>query len=252
MTTKTKTKPPEKVIPQDDKVNINVDGSLDHIESIRPVIAELERYVIWATEGVHDFEINLDDHKVTITVQTRGRAKKYAHFAAERWSTKEGSIAHEIAMSAEDLKRDPYEVLGTLHHELVHAVAHVKGIKDMAEGGGQRHNKQFKALAEEYGLVFQILDEEDTEPRPHKTYGWAFTELSEELRHEIETEFQPNLEVFNLFRTLAPPRQTQATKMKKYQCGCQPKPFIIRSAKDVKATCDICGLSFQKDETSEV
>lgn len=235
-----------------------VDSGLTHVDTIRPMLAELERYIVWVTEGIHNFEINLDglDGKIVPTIQTRGRAKKLGHFAPERWTTKEGGIDHEISLTAEDLKRDPYEVLGTLHHELVHAAAHARGIKDMAAGGGQRHNRAFKDLAESFGLRFMVLDEEDEEPRPDKTYGWAFTELTDELRHEIEMSFQPNIEVFNLFRTLPPAPPPQPTKMKLWICDCRDekgKPeYKIRTAKQIQATCDVCGSSFYKDETSTV
>ena len=57
-------------------------------------------------------------------------------------------------ISGEGLRRTPQNVLGTLLHEAAHALAHARGIKDTSRQG-RYHNKHFKTLAEELGLIVE-------------------------------------------------------------------------------------------------
>lgn len=58
----------------------------EYLQSIRPLIAELERYIGWVSSS---YQMNINQ-KFTVTIQTKGRANKYGHFGPDRWLTKEG------------------------------------------------------------------------------------------------------------------------------------------------------------------
>lgn len=216
--------------PDEEHVRFVPDGDDARIESLRGLLLELERYVLWmeADQGLH-FET-----KVVIVVQTRGTKKNLlGHFASTRWFTKEGEPIHEISIVAEQLLRDPFDVLETLTHELTHLHNDEQGIKDTS--ASQRHNKKFKAAAEDFGLV--VGD-------PDKSRGYDATSLGEELRQDIATKFVPDLTAFRLFRDINPPKDKAPTKNKKYSCQCDP-PVNVRSAVELHAHCDICNEEFE-------
>ncbi|KKK77832.1 hypothetical protein LCGC14_2849600, partial [marine sediment metagenome] len=97
---------------------------IDHL-SLRPMHAELERFVTWYAAKIirNNFEL-----PVVITIQTRARKEtKLGHFLAaydkekgdkERsaWSSKEGGMAHEINIVPEAFARPVLEILTTVAH----------------------------------------------------------------------------------------------------------------------------------------
>jgi hypothetical protein len=98
----------------------------------------------------------------------RGGGLVLGHFAAERWQSTgaDGHYVHELMIGGEGLRRGAGEVFATLLHEAAHALARVRGIQDTSRQG-RYHNKRFKQLAEELGLVIA------RDPR----IGWSLTTL---------------------------------------------------------------------------
>lgn len=81
-------------------------------------------------------------------------------FAASRWKPKgyDGEAYYcEVAIYAERLQDGAHLVAETVLHEAAHALAHVRGQKDTTRGG-HYHNKTFRGLAEEVGLVCEHAD----------------------------------------------------------------------------------------------
>jgi hypothetical protein len=76
---------------------------------------------------------------------------RLGHFASLRWQHGDSRMP-EVLVSGEGLNRTPAEVLSTLLHEAVHALAEVRGIKDTSRQG-RWHNQHFATLAGELGLV---------------------------------------------------------------------------------------------------
>lgn len=104
----------------------------------------------------------------TITIQCD--VKAYGHFTCKRvWTDAQEKGTHEINISP-NFKRTKYDIVGTLMHEMVHAYAHANGIKDTSRQG-RYHNKDFKKLAEERGLIIEYAD----------VIGWSVTRPSESL-----------------------------------------------------------------------
>ena len=68
-------------------------------------------------------------------------------------------------ISGEGLRRTPREVLATLLHEAVHALAAARGITDTSRQG-RYHNRKFALLAAELGL--------DVDEDPGQ-FGWSVT-----------------------------------------------------------------------------
>src|SRR5690242_5020728 len=88
---------------------------------------------------------------IIIASGTDGKHPRWGHHAPGRWNVA-GEQRTEIMISGEGLRRTASDVLGTLLHEAAHALAHARGIKDTSRQG-RYHNKHFKTLAEELGLI---------------------------------------------------------------------------------------------------
>lgn len=75
-------------------------------------------------------------------------------FAPKRWQLvgqDDTARLHEIFVAGEQL-HDAVETLDTMLHEAAHAVARDRGVQDVSRDK-RYHNKRFKAIAEELGLV---------------------------------------------------------------------------------------------------
>jgi hypothetical protein len=98
----------------------------------------------------------------------------HGHFLAQSWANPDfqdaetdSDFLHEISLSGESLERGADHVLGTLIHEAAHALAFERGIKDTSNGA-RYHNKKFKAVAEELGILLEQAP----------TIGWSVTRIS--------------------------------------------------------------------------
>lgn len=117
----------------------------------------------------------LDLPTPVINVGAAGRRQALGWFYGESWENKDGTVQHEINISAEYLSRKPDDVLETMIHEIVHMVNRVAGVKDCS-AGSQYHNKHFKNKAEELGL----------EVTKSGYRGWAWTKLGEGAKAAIK------------------------------------------------------------------
>lgn len=104
----------------------------------------------------------------TITIQSTVGA--YGHVTTSKvWKTESGKASYELNIGADYLNRPIENIVATLIHEGCHLYAMQNGIKDTSNKGVY-HNKKFKALAEERGLIIER----------HDKYGWTTTTPSEE------------------------------------------------------------------------
>jgi len=206
------------------------------MESLTPVLAELERAVVWAYNLTGDRP--LSSKNVLVVVQTRGQKKNcLGHFRSEGWETKEGELVHEISLSAEFLNRDVMEVIETVIHETAHLWNHDMSIKDCSDGG--RHNKKFAEAAEMLGLVVT-----------KGTQGMNHTEYSDELKEKVEKEFKPDYEAFKLARQIRTKPSKEPTMVK---WSCQEGCTVVRASKKVRveASCERCGEVFVRDPAAD-
>ena len=104
----------------------------------------------------------------TITIQSTVGA--YGHVSVNKVWHNDTEATHELNLSADYLNRPIENIVATLIHEGCHLYALQNNIKDTSNRGIY-HNKRFKQLAEERGL---LIDR-------HETYGWTITEPGERV-----------------------------------------------------------------------
>lgn len=150
--------------------------------------------------------------------------------AANDEDEKEDSGFYEINLCAEHLARPFKEVCATLLHEMVHLWNLQNEVQDTSRGGTY-HNKKFKQVAEEHGL---IIDK-------HEKYGWTLTKLNEDAEQFIDNM---NEQGFGLYRSkLQKVKSASNSSSRKYVCpGCGA---IIRATKEVRVICGDCDLEFE-------
>jgi len=199
--------------------------------SVYPVLADHQRGEDWPAHDIivqlqvwaerFNFAFKLDVPEVSLCVN-RLDIRRYGHF---RYGHNGFGLKGEIAINERHLhRREPWQVLGTVLHELLHAWQEEHG----KPGKPPYHNKQFLAKALLYGLVInedgitQYLDES------------PFRALLN--RYGVRMPDQP----------LPARRAAGESKLKKWACRC---PVNVRVAKaDFQARCLKCGSVFTRAE----
>lgn len=145
---------------------------------------------------------------VVITIQSDMKA--YGHFTVGKlWKAGEGENVreyHEINLSAETLRRHYYNTCATLMHEMVHLFCHQNNIADTSRQG-RYHNKEFKRIAEEKGLIISYSS----------AVGWSLTEPSDKFKEYIDSL---KFDFKKLYRAtpVKEPRSAAQSAVFKYQC----------------------------------
>ena len=188
-----------------------------------------------------------DAPRPVIVINSPGRRKNVlGHLAPKRWhnGADKGAV-NELSVVSEYLERGAYAVIETLLHEMVHHFNACNDIKDVS--GNQYHNKAFLRLATHAGIKVERMDV------PKR--GWASTSYTPELQKDVlKRVFKTNAKVkewdkiFKLCHAGFPKKEKAPTKMKKWTCGCRPKPVILRAAVQINVTCNECEKKFRKDK----
>lgn len=167
--------------------------------SLAPLIAEAERCL---REAIKHYGLKTKPESILFTIQSKGRKNALGWFWANRWKTTDKEAVQEINLSAETLRNcNPG---GVLIHELAHAENHTLGIEDAPRNV---HNKKFKAMAEQLGLIVKPRD---------KRYGYGFTDLGDGAKAFLGSIKFDN-EMFKLNR-LEPSSLKAGTRLLKCQC----------------------------------
>ena len=120
----------------------------------------LETKTLPMLRAVNDVILAVRDYhegipEVVVVLGYSGKKKgsqTHGHFAPKAWVGRDGDArTHELFLSGESLSRGGKDTLGTIIHELAHAYCHANGINDTSNRG-RYHNKQFKEIAESFGL----------------------------------------------------------------------------------------------------
>lgn len=167
-----------------------------------------------------------------------GRYSKHGHWWAETWNDREGGDRHEVLVASERLSDGGEWAFETLLHEAVHALAYVRGVKDTSRRG-RYHNKRFKALAEEVGLVVEA----------HKTHGHVTTGLTPEAKHTYATVIDRVDRAISAYRkrpgSKAAEDGEKAPKNVTLTCGCERKIRVAAEEAEVGGfLCGVCGTEF--------
>ena len=160
----------------------------------------------------------------TITIQSTVGA--YGHVTTSKvWKTESGKASYELNIGADYLNRPIENIVATLIHEGCHLYAMQNGIKDTSNKGVY-HNKRFKALAEERGLIIER----------HDKYGWTITTPSEEtINFCINNDLQEVLITRNTGFTFT------GVETGKNGNGTPVKPTAPKKGNSIKWICPCCG-----------
>lgn len=216
--------------------------------SLRPLLQAIE-LVVAKAKRLHP---DLPRVVVALGPGDIGRGEALGWHSPEAW--KLGEAKHsEILVGAEGLERGPRDVLTTVLHELAHALALGRGLKDTSRKG-EYHNGTFARLAREIGLM-----------PPEKPSKIGFSACV--LPSETELVYGPELAALESVLTMhrvsygkggrgggaGGGDATDAAKPKrvKASCGCAtPRSFyMVATALELAdITCGACGQSFEAPE----
>lgn len=181
-----------------------------------------------------------------ITIQkTKGRT--LGHFTLDRtWRDKNNEESDEISYYEINIdprwfnSRTPSEVAETLLHEMCH---YCNKLSDIRDCNGNIHNKKFKSLAEDVGLIVER----------GKSVGYGYTSLSDELKVYMDEVVKPSETAFEYFRT-SPIKAsgTGGTRKKnvfKYTCpDCGQE---VKGKRDIDIKCGRCDVLMQMEDVDD-
>jgi SprT-like family len=174
----------------------------------------------WAARFIVEFKLDIGDIALCID---RLPSSRYGHF---RHGHNGFGLRGEIVINSRYLtgKRQLWEVLGTLAHELLHAWQEVHG----TPGERNHHNAEFQAKARELGLIID---------RRGVTSYAANSPFKEVLRR-----FGVSVPDHEIKASAVRPRGD--SKLKKWSCGCTTARVAVA---DFRARCLKCGNEFKRD-----
>ena len=172
--------------------------------------------------------------KPVIIIQAKRRASKHMGWCtlSKVWKNyQDNEFFFEIAITAEYLDRPVVEICATLLHEMVHLHCVENGVQDTSRDG-RYHNKKFKGVAEQHGLIVS------REP----SSGWSSTKLNDEA--QVFINYVVRKEVFVLARERhdqenANPQRGNSIKYVCPLCRC-----IVRATSEVNIVCGDCSVDF--------
>ena len=179
----------------------------------------------------------------TITIQSTVGA--YGHVSVNKVWHNDTVATHELNLSADYLNRPIENIVATLIHEGCHLYAMQNGIKDTSNRGVY-HNKRFKALAEDRGLIIE----------KHSRYGWTITTPSEAtINFCIDNDLQEVLITRHTGITFTgvgtgkngngtPVKPTAPKKGNSIKWICPCCGAIVRSTKILNIVCGDCNEKF--------
>lgn len=176
---------------------------------------------LWTTRFDAAFQLGLNEISLCIDWLP---VHCYGHF---RHGMNGFGLKGEVAINRRHLHaREPWNVLGTLLHELIHAWQELYG----KPGKHNYHNREFRENARPYGLVI--------DQRGHTQYapGSPFFRLLEE--HGVEFPKVPPVEYV----------VRGDSKLKKWSCRCDPPINVRVAVPHFYAQCLWCGQVFQKQD----
>ena len=192
---------------------------------------------IWAAFRRHHPEV--PPVVIIIASGTGGKHAKWGHHAPGRWH--HGSSEHaEVMISGEGLARTPREVLGTLLHEAVHALADIRGITDTSRQG-RYHNRKYALLAAELGL--------DATEDPSGRFGWTVTTVPDITARRYADGLALLTAAMTVWRNrehTTPAASKRNTNLIPATCPCGRTIRVAASTlNEAPITCEACDGSFE-------
>lgn len=190
--------------------------------------------------------LNSDIPEKIVVVMDSGKRRGgmiHGHFARLSWH----DDYHEIKLGTESLSRGPVPTLGTILHELSHAVAFERGVKDTSNNG-RYHNSKFREIALDMGISLESAP----------TIGWSKTDVPEatqEVYADLITDLGNAITTYR--EGYSEEKVTKATKKRavtKMQCGCEDPVSVNKGWFERVgqfATCTNCDQSFTLVDNDE-
>jgi len=176
------------------------------------------------------FETTLSKPVITIQHDRKGRALGW-FTPWESWTGGE-ETSPEINISANFLDREAIDTATTMLHEMCHQFAYARKIQDCSRSGTY-HNKRFKEIAEEHGLVVTKTQKG----------GWNATTLTDEAKDKITPAL---LQIPALKRIEGAGKTSKPSSTRKYVCPeCEAS---VRATKEVNIICGDCDKQMQSED----
>jgi len=204
------------------------------MESLKPVIDKLEKLFSKFNDQFYDGQLQ----KPVITVSpdtTKGAYGWCTSWKAWKKANTEDEGYYEINICSEHLSRDFKALCGTLLHEMVHLWNLQNGVQDTSRGGTY-HNKKFKQVAEEHGLMIECSPK----------YGWTITHLQPETEKFIEKMGDFSFDLYRDSASRIKAKTSSKQSSRKYVCPVCG--LIIRATKEVRVQCMDCEMEMEEDE----
>lgn len=204
--------------------------------SLKPVIDKLEN--LFSKFNEHFYGGELQTPIITVSPDTtKGAYGWCTSWKAWKQAGSEDKDAgyYEINICAEHLTRKFEELCGTLLHEMVHLWNLQNGVQDTSRGGTY-HNKKFKEVAEQHGLIIE----------QHPKYGWTLTKLNEETKQFINSLGDTGFGIYRDSAAKIKTKKTSSQSSRKYVCPCCG--LIIRATKEVRVQCMDCETQMEEGE----
>jgi hypothetical protein len=181
---------------------------------------------------------------IIIASGTSSKHPRWGHHAPGRWNVA-GLQRGEVMISGEGLRRTAPDVLATLLHEAAHALAAARGITDTSRQG-RYHNKHFKTLAGELGLI----TEHDS------THGWSAATLTDVTHIAYARQLTGLAQAMTIWRhgdTTTGPTTRRTSNYIPATCPCGRTIRIAASTlAEAPITCQGCDGDFQaKNATTD-
>lgn len=189
-------------------------------------------------------ELHTDIPEKIVVVLETGKRKSsmvHGHFAKLSWD----KDYHEIKLGTESLARGSVPTLGTVLHELSHAIAFERGIADTSNKG-RYHNGKFREIGLDLGIHLEKSG----------TIGWSSTTVPDataELYKEQVDLLEASITTYRKgFSSLVDPKGPSVVKSRpKMVCGCnEPLAVTTKWFNDIgqHAVCQNCSENFRLKE----
>jgi hypothetical protein len=142
----------------------------------------------------------------------------------------------DVYVTTAGLASGATDVLTTLRHEAAHAIARQRGIKDTSRQG-RYHNKRFKAIGDELGLVVSC----------DPPVGWSATTLPASVAATYAETVAPLADALNAYRECEPFGPASGPRKRRdytLECVCGRRTRDrAKSFSAVAFVCSACSVS---------
>lgn len=190
--------------------------------SLTPIIKALEKYFDLLNQKYFESALS----KPLITLLDGQKNKAYGWITTKpQWQEKKGGEYIELNISCDYLDRNYTDVLGTLHHEMIHIYNLQNNVQDCSRSGNY-HNRNFDIACRQHGL--------ETEKIPQIGYRHIIPDDTKKYYESIRQK----TDITAYFRKRKSVGESKKSSTRKYKCPCCSQ--TVRATKEVNIICGIC------------